>query len=262
MKKEKKSFRYRFITWIGYHFFPKFHVEGLENLPENESCMIIGNHSQVYGPIACELYMKEKFKIWCAYEVMDKKVFKDYAYESFWGNKPKWIKWIYYPISRLAPIFTKVFTDAHTLPVYRGLRIKSTFALASKALDEGYNNILFVENYNLYNNIINEFKLGFVDFAKNYYYRTKRKLKFVPMYVAPKLKTIYLGKPIEYVPGLNVDEERKIIIKHLQDEITNIAISLPLHVVVPFKNSTKKDWPTNIPLIDYTKDNTNDKIDD
>lgn len=241
---------------MGYIFFPKFELVGEENLPES-SCMIIGNHSQVYGPVSCELYMKEKFKIWCACDVMDKKIIKDYAYEEFWGRKPKAIKWFFYLISRTASWFTSVFTDAHTLPVYRGMKIMTTYKLSIQSLEEGYNNVMFAENYNPHNNIVNEFKQGFVDLARIYYTKTGKKISFVPMYIAPELRKIFLCEPIEFIPELSPEEERTRITGYLMDKITEKASELPLHKVVPFANTTKEDWGYNTPIVDYTKKEEN-----
>ncbi|MBQ8088849.1 MAG: hypothetical protein IJ234_10610, partial [Clostridia bacterium] len=49
-------------------FYPRMHMEGLERLPEK--CIIVGNHSQMNGPIVGELYIPEPHAIWCAGEMM------------------------------------------------------------------------------------------------------------------------------------------------------------------------------------------------
>ncbi len=253
MKKKKTHFLYKLICRFGYWFFPKFEIEGYENVKDGD-CIIAGNHCQVYGPIANELYMKGDFRIWCASEVMDKKVISDYAYREFWGRKPKWTKWFYKLLSKLGPVVAQVFIDAHTIPVYRGLAVIKTFNYSIESLNEGANNVLFLENYNPHNNIINEFKEGFVDLGRMYYKKHGKILKFAPMYVAPSLKKIYIGKPTAFDPNANMDDERARIKKYLMDEVTNIAVSLPNHKVVPFANGTKAEWPMSLPLIDKTKD--------
>lgn len=255
MEKKKTHFLYKLIRRIGLIFFPKFKVEGFENI-EGEPCIIGGNHCQVYGPIACELYMKGNYAIWCAGETMDKKVITKYAFEAFWSRKPKWTHWFYKLIAKIGPLVAQVFIDAHTVPVYRDIKVMKTFHIAMEKLEKGYNNILFLENYMPHNNIINDFKRGFVDMGRFYYKKTGKILKFAPMYVAPALKTIYIGKPIAFDPNAKIEDERERIPHYLMDAITEIATSLPNHRVVPFANTTKKDRPMSLPLIDRTQEKT------
>ena len=66
MEQEKKThWLYRVIRFLVKLFSPSFQVSGAENL-SGEPCVIVGNHSQMYGPIAGELYTPGKHYIWCA----------------------------------------------------------------------------------------------------------------------------------------------------------------------------------------------------
>ena len=49
--------------------YPKTKVVGAEKLPEG-AAVIVGNHSQLHGPIACELYFPGRHATWCAGEMM------------------------------------------------------------------------------------------------------------------------------------------------------------------------------------------------
>ena len=68
---------------------PKFQAEGLENLPQ-EPCLVVGNHSQIYGPVACELYFPGKRYTWCAGQMMNLREVPGYAYQDFWSKKSRW----------------------------------------------------------------------------------------------------------------------------------------------------------------------------
>ena len=72
-------------------------------------------------------------------------------------------------------------------------------------------------------------------------------LSFVPMYIAPKLRKICLGKPIHFHAEESMDAERSRICTYLMDEITAVAEALPEHTVVPYRNIPKKNYPTNRP---------------
>ena len=248
MKKEKKSplyplyLAFKFLVWV---FSPKFKVAGTENLP-NEPAVIVGNHSQMYGPIACELFMPGKHYIWCAGEMMSFKEVPAYAFRDFWSQKPARTHFFYKIVSYLiAPLSVLIFNNAHTIGVYHDTRILSTFKTTIKRLSEGGNVIIFPEYDEKYNNIIYNFQDKFIDVAKLYYKKTGKDLPFVPLYIAPKLKRMYLGKPVYFSHDGDISEERERIRNELMKEITQLAVNLPRHKVVPYRNIPKKYYPYN-----------------
>ena len=98
-----------------------------------------------------------------------------------------------------------------------------------------------------HNHIVYDFQDKFIDIAKLYYKKTGMELCFVPMYIAPKLQKLCLGKPIRFCAEEAMDAERSRICTCLMDEITARAERLPTHTVVPYRNIPKKDYPTNRP---------------
>lgn len=247
MNDKKISPIYKGIKWLVKVFYPKIEVEGTENLPD-EPVMVVGNHTQMNGPIACELYFPGNRYTWCAGEMMQLKEVPAYAYQDFWSNKPKYIRWFYKLLSYIiAPLSVCVFNNAQTIGVYHDTRIISTFKQTVQRLQEGASVVIFPEHDVPHNHIICEFQDKFIDIAKLYYKRTKKELAFVPLYIAPALKKMYLGKPIYFCAANPVEEERKRICEYLMREITDMAVSLPEHTVVPYNNIPKKDYPSNIP---------------
>ena len=107
--------------------------------------------------------------------------------------------------------------------------------------------VIFPEHDADHNHILCEFQDRFIDVAKLYYKKTGKELLFVPLYIAPKLKSMYFGKPIRFDPDAPIAEERSRICKYLMQEITEIAVSLPEHTVIPYRNIPKKHYPSNIP---------------
>lgn len=238
---------YTAIKWVVKLFYPKIDVIGAENLPD-EPVMVVGNHTQMNGPIACELYFPGNRYTWCAGEMMHMKEVPAYAYQDFWSEKPKLVRPFYKLLSYLiAPLSACIFNNAQTIGVYHDTRIISTFKETVKKLQEGASVVIFPEHDVPHNHIICQFQDKFIDIAKLYYKRTKKEIAFVPLYIAPALKKMYLGKPIRYCADNSIEEERKRICEYLMDEITQIACSLPEHTVVPYKNIPKKDYPSNIP---------------
>lgn len=249
-KKEHGGFSrivYRCIRWSVHLLYPKITVDGAENLPA-DACIVVGNHAQMNGPICGELYFPGKRTIWCASQMMSLKEAPAYAYRDFWSGKPKRIRWFYKLLSYLiAPISVSIFNNARTIAVYRDSRLITTFKLTIEALRDNTNVIIFPECYEPRNHIVNSFQDKFIDIAKVYYKRTGKTLPFVPMYIAPKLKKLCLGKPVAFNPHKPIEEERRRICEYLMDEITGIAVNLPRHTVVPYANISAKNYPCNIP---------------
>ncbi|MBO5569940.1 MAG: hypothetical protein J6A79_13555, partial [Clostridia bacterium] len=133
-------------------------------------------------------------------------------------------------------------------------RLISTFRESIAKLQDGSSMVIFPEHYEEHNNIIHDFQDKFIDLARFYYKKTGQTLSFVPLYLAPKLKTMFYGKPIAFDPTAPIADERRRICEALMDAITDIAVSLPEHIVVPYPNIPKKQYPKNIPLEVYTHD--------
>lgn len=242
------SRRYRVIRWLVRLFFPRFHTEGLENLPQ-EPFILVGNHSQAYGPIAGELYVPGNPYTWCTGEMMNRREAPDYAFRDFWSQKPRAVRWLFYLFSRLiGPLAELIFNNARTVAVYHDMRIMQTFRESVARLEEGDDLLIFPECYDPHNQIVYAFQDHFVDVARMYYKKTGKAVPFVPMYLAPRRKTIYIGQPVRFCPETPIREERERVCSYLMDAITETAVSLPRHVVVPYPNVPKKQYPYNKPL--------------
>ena len=248
MHERKPSRSFPVFLRLVHFFFPKMEVVGLEKLPEDEPVIIAGNHTQMYGPIACELYFPEKRWTWCAGEMLHLKEVPAYAYRDFWSQKPKWSRWFFRIAAyAIAPLSVYVFNRANTIEVYKDARILSTMRESLQRLQEGNNIVIFPEKDAKYNHILYDFQDGFIDLARMYHRRTGKELRFVPLYIAPALKKMVLGEPIRFCTENNPAEEKQRIRRHLMDEITTIACSLPRHRVVPYRNIPKRNYPFNIP---------------
>ena len=252
MDENKKPALYRLICLLVGLCSPRYHLAGTENLP-GEPCVIVGNHCQMYGPIAGELHMPGKPYIWCAAEMMHRKQVPSYAFQDFWSGKPKSIRWFYRLLSHLiAPLSEYIFTNARTVPVYHDAQVIVTFRESIALLKKGRSLVVFPEHYTEHNNIIHEFQDRFVDLARLYYRSTGRPLRFVPLYLAPRLKTMFFGEPVSFRPDAPLAEERRRICGALMDAVTRIAAAQPEHTVIPYPNIPKRQYPKNIPLEDYT----------
>lgn len=231
------------LVWI---FYPRYTIEGLENLPEEPS-IVVGNHSQMHGPIFSELYFPGRRSIWCAGQMMHAKEVPEYAYHDFWDEKPAFLHPLFHLLSYIiAPLISAIMRCGDTIAVYHDTRVISTFRTTIQKLNEGDHIIIFPECKKGYNQILCAFQENFIDVAKLYYKKTGKEVCFVPMYLAPKLKKAYFGKPIRYDSTQPIAAERARICKELMESITSIAESLPEHIVVPYPNIPKKEYRTNL----------------
>ena len=245
---------YRFIRWAVWKLSPVYTLAGTENLPEGP-CIIVGNHSQMYGPIAGELYVPGKHSTWCAGEMMHRPEVAEYAFRDFWSGKPKSVRWLYRLFSRLIPPLSQlVFTSAHTIPVYHDARLKTTFRESLARLQEGEKLVIFPERDQRFNNILYAFQDKFIDVARMYRRKTGQELDFVPLYLAPALKTMTFGPPVRFRGEEPIEAERSRICRYLADEITRMALAQPKHRVVPYANMPKRQYPQSLPLEVYDEE--------
>ncbi len=247
MAKEKKPSRiFPYLLRIVKAFYIKYEIVGLENVP-SEPAFIIGNHAQLHGPLVSQLHMMQNSCTWCAAEVKDIKAAQPYAYKDFWSGKPKNIRWLFKILSYVvAPLLVYIHTNARTIGVYHDHRVFATFRETIRRMEEGNHIIIFPEKAVPNNNILCQFQEGFVDTAKMYVKRTGKRVAFVPMYIAPKLKKVMIGAPVYYNEENDHEAERGRICAEMTNAITAMAKSLPRHTVVPYMNIAKKDYPTNI----------------
>ena len=234
---------YRVIRALVWLFFPKLKVVGAEHLPE-DPVILVGNHCQMNGPIAAELYMPRRRYTWCISQMMVLKEVPDYAFQDFWSKKPRSVRWLYRLLSYvIAPLSVCVFTNADTIPVYRDTRVLNTFRQTLTRLKEGADVVIFPECYEPHNHIVYTFQDHFIDIARSYYRQTGKALAFVPVYLAPTLKTMVLGEPIAFDHTAPIKEERVRICQALMDAVTELALQLPPHRVVPYPNVPKREYP-------------------
>lgn len=245
MPEDKPSLLYRMIRETVRFFYPKYKLYGLENMPQ-EPVIVVGNHCQMHGPVCCELYFPGNRYTWCAGEMMHAREVPEYAFNDFWAQKPKWAHWFYRLLSYIiAPLSQCIFNNARTIGVYRDGRILSTFKRTVNCLCEGASVVIFPEHNVPYNHILCDFQDKFIDIARLYYKKTGKELAFVPMYIAPARRAMYLGQPIRFQAGEPMEQQRARICLELKQAITAMAVALPEHRVVPYRPTARRNYPSN-----------------
>lgn len=225
--------------------YRKTKIIGMEKIPESHT-IIVANHAQLNGPIIAELLMPSDTFIWANGQMTDYREVPSYAMEDFFPYKTGWARPFYRLASYvLAPLMPCVINNARAIPVYHDLRIASTMRNTVRLLAEGKNIMIFPENHEARNNIVNQFRDRYIDVARLYYKRYRIKLNFLPMYIAPSLNACYLGEAVMFDPEEDIVEERHRISEYLVDQITQMGRSLPKHTVTPFDNISRKLYLSN-----------------
>lgn len=253
MEQKKTTVKFKIIKCLIRLFYGKMEIVGLENLPK-DNAILVANHCQLNGPIAGELFMDDNCYTWCAGQMMQWKEVPEYAFWDFWSQKPKWTHPFYKVLSYLiTPFSVCIFNNARTIPVYHDMRVMSTFKDTIKMLQKGANILIFPEKDEKHNNILYKFQDKYIDVAKLYHKKTGINLTFVPIYIAPKLRKMYIGEGILFQNENPIEEERTRITEYLSDEITNIARELPEHTVVPYRNVGRKNYLSNKDITEVPK---------
>ncbi len=237
--RDKPSIPFRIGQVFVKLFTTKFKFQFEEEMKTDGIRIICTNHAQISGPLSYQLYYPYKKKIWCISDVFTKSTFPAYAMKDFWPDK-KDSKFFKIISKCLGPLAEFVFRNADVLPVYKDQRFFSTAKMTVNCLENGYDLVLMPECRENYNYIVNEYQENFVSIAKLYYQKNKKRVYFYPSYVAPKLKKVVIGKPIEYNPNNDFEVEKKRICAYLKEATTAIAYSLPDHEVIPYANKLKE----------------------
>ena len=232
LPKPKLAFRFlRFFVKIFYRK-PKVILE--QELNHEQPLVFVCNHCKAHGPISFYLLGKNKIRIWCTNEIFYWKSAPKYCYDTFLNgdSKPKHIRWFYHLVSYLmTPLCIIDFRGADAIPVYYDTRLVTTYNKTAQTIKEGKDIVIFPETIPEHNEYLNKFNVGFIDTARFMKKKTGKEVLFVPAYLAPSIKTLIIGSPIEYNYELDVKEQRIELVERLQDEITLLAKKLPPHKI-------------------------------
>ena len=206
-----------------------------EEQPDAEPGVFVCNHSAIRGPVMMTLDFKRKHQTWTVSNALDSKRAANYAFHDvFFGNSRR-CKWFWRIMSHVvAKGLPPLLYYSDTIPVYHNNSIVKTFKQSIKALNEGEDLVIFAESPKRYSEYVCHLQPGFIDIARLYYRKSKKALKFYPVYLEKKNAVISVGKPIVYDPEQPLDEQRERIADYLRDNIDRLARALPEHRPVPF----------------------------
>lgn len=231
-KKEKKTLFYRIV----YPFVKLFHgkqaISYEEPVPDDEAVVFVANHAQAFGPISMIVNFDKKVRPWIAGDIMFKETAPDFIFVQFFaGNIKKHKRWNMFKSKFTAKLLVNIFSNVGGIPVYYDRRVMQTFADSVEALADNQNIVIFGETPKRFSPYVAEISDGFVQMANIFYKKTGKKLKFYPVYIAPK--HICVGKPTQFNPDNDIKPERRRVAEYIRDNILKLALELPEHKPIP-----------------------------
>ena len=201
-------------------FYPRYVVEGKENIFGDGPAVFVCNHCDYNGPMSMELFFPYKFRPWVIHDMTSFKACPAYVEEHFFIGDLKMKR----PLSKLlalllTPISVMIMRAVEAIPVYRGgFKIIRTFRKSVDSILKGYDLVIFPEiKGEKYSKYIYDFYDGFAFLAKKLYSEIGAAIKFYPVYIDREKKKIIVGKPNAYSKGENM------IVEYLKNAINDMA---------------------------------------
>lgn len=233
-KRKRLRIGFRLAKFLVKLFFPKNEFIWKCEKPTDEPVFFVSNHTKIYAPLAFLLSYKKPIRTWSNATFLTIKEVGYQMYNKILVNrKPKFL--LYPLVALILPLIVWAFRGFDPIPVYReGKDIFSTFNKSIATIEEKVDQIVFPEKIEaeMVNNYIYKFHTGFIHIAKEYYKQTKKCLKFYPTYTCQDLRKVLIGEPIAYDPEIPWPKQKKDIAEYLENQIKNLADSLPEHKLI------------------------------
>lgn len=236
MEKREVSIFCKLMYKLGRVIFRKRTICYEEMPAKDEFGIYVCNHSGALGPANMTAWFDRPFRPWSISCLFDKRVAANFIFHDFFLGRSKKHKGFYRFMSKIvAKILPPLVYKQNPILVHRNsTKILQTFKESVATLKEGKNLVIFPECPKKFSQYIHELYDGFIDVARLYHSYTGKSLKFYPVYIPADIRTIQIGKPIEYNIATKASEERKAVAKYLKENIDLLAQSLHTKKVVPF----------------------------
>ena len=232
--KSKTTLYYKFARIVARLICPKATTVFEDDIADEPAVFVV-NHSNVTGPIMMTLDFPRKHSTWAISFALDRDKCVDYAFHDIFFGRSRKVKWFWRMMARImSRLLPPILKYSDTIAVYHDKRIISTFKESIAALVGGRDLVIFAESPRRYSEYVNEMQTGFVDVARFYRKETGKMLKFYPVYVERKNRTVSVARPITYDPDVPMSVQREAICGFLRDGIDRMGRSLPDHKPTPF----------------------------
>ncbi|MBR3333967.1 MAG: hypothetical protein IKG23_06730 [Clostridia bacterium] len=196
--------------------------------PENP-IVFLGNHAEIYGPIASALCFPFPVRFWVISKMMfNKQDVRAYLYENTFSKKTylpvfvrKLLAWY------LGWLSVNVMNALRAIAVYRDspMKLRQTLRESVEALENGENLMIFPEHPEgkYVKGGISELSPGFVMLAEAWWKKTEKKMRMMPVFANREKRTFTFGKEIVYEPENGYAEEQDRILKEAFRQLSDLS---------------------------------------
>ena len=200
-------------------------VRGIGNVQAGEPVIMVANHAGAYGPVSVITSMPFPLYPWVTHEVTDlhsvARRIQDEFFEQELHLKPPVSTYLAKVIGRIC---VAVMKDIGAIPVYQmSKEIRSTVARTLALLEQGKNILVFAEDSTRkINDVLCEFRTGFIHVARLYYQRTRKAIQFLPVAVNRRIGAIQIGMPIRFDGQKPFSLEKKRLKAELEQTVYSL----------------------------------------
>lgn len=205
--------------------FTKRHTVQTKELPY-PPVVYISRHQNFYAPLQMMFWYPETIRFWVLDSFFERQTcVHQYAYHVFHKRMklPMPLARICaYPIAWVLPAF---FHSACSIPVHRGTKsIFHTLKESVETLTSGQSIAIFIDvDYKKTEGEITDIYKGFLFLEKYYFKQTKQHIRFVPLHVNRKQRTITNGNTISFSSDQTFDDQKETVYHTILDCLNQLA---------------------------------------
>lgn len=191
--------------------------------------VFLGNHAEIYGPIASALCFPVPVRFWVISRMMfSYKDVRAYMYENTFSKKT------YLPVfvRKLLALYlswlsVNIMNALRAIPVYRDspMKLRDTLRQSVDALGNGENLMIFPEHPEgkYVKGGISELSPGFLMLAEAWWKKSGKKLRIMPVYANRQKRTFTFGREIEYEPENGYASEQERILNEAYQQLVALS---------------------------------------
>ena len=231
---KKAGIKEKLVTKIVIGILRPFNRHKMVNLDhikqDSENPIVfLGNHAEIYGPIASALCFPVPVRVWVISHMMGRsRDVRAYLYENTFSKKTFLPVFVRRLLARLMGwLSVNIMCGLNSIPVYRDspMKLRMTLRKSVEALENGDNLMIFPEHPDgkYVKGSVSELSPGFLMLAEAWWKRSGRKLRIMPVYANRTKRTFTFGDEITYEPENGYASEQERILREARDQLLALA---------------------------------------
>ena len=198
--------------------------------PEQDNPIVfLGNHAEIYGPIASALCFPVPVRFWVISRMMFKaRDVRNYLYENTFSKKTFLPVFVRKMLARiLGWLSVNVMSSLRAIAVYREspMKLRQTIRESIDALADGENLMIFPEHPEgkYVKGGVSELSPGFLMLAEAWWKKSGKRLRMMPVYANREKRTFTFGEEIRYIPENGYADEQERILKAVYEQLVSLS---------------------------------------